>query len=153
MSAAEVADKVVAAIDDGGLGFVVVNFANPDMVGHTGDEKATIVACQTVDKAMGQIVDAALAVGGVCLITADHGNAEEVKNLITGEMDKEHSTNPVPLLIIGKQFEGLRAPTGDVVGGDLSMTQPVGMLGDVAPTILKLMGVTQPPEMTGRPLI
>ena len=84
-----------------------MNFANPDMVGHTGDEPATIIANQTVDKAMGMIVDATLAMGGVCLVTADHGNAEEVKNLMTGDMDKEHSTNPVPLLIIGKQFEGM----------------------------------------------
>ena len=72
---------------------------------------------------------------------------------MTGDMDKEHSTNPVPLLIIGKQFEGMRAPVGDVIGGDLSLTTPVGMLGDVAPTILKLMELAQPADMTGRGLI
>ena len=68
-------------------------------------------------------------------------------------MDKEHSTNPVPFIIIGKQFEGMKAPSGDVVGGDLSMTQPVGMLADVAPTMLKIMGIQQPEDMTGRSLI
>lgn len=153
MSALQIAEKVVEEISKSTYDLIILNFANPDMVGHTGDEQATIKANETTDKAMGMIVDAALAVGGVCLVTADHGNAEEVKNLMTGDMDKEHSTNPVPLLIIGKQFEGMRAPIGDVVGGDLSMTTPVGMLGDVAPTILKLMELPQPIEMTGKPLI
>ncbi len=153
MSALQIAEKIVEEITKSTYDLIILNFANPDMVGHTGDEKATVLANEITDKAMGMIVDAALAVGGVSLVTADHGNAEEVKNLMTGEMDKEHSTNPVPLLIIGKQFEGMRAPAGDVVGGDLSMTTPVGMLGDVAPTILKLMEIPQPAEMTGKPLI
>jgi len=153
MSALLISERVVQEIGKGTYDLIILNFANPDMVGHTGDEKATIIACETVDKAMGMIVDAALATGGVCIVTADHGNAEEVKNLVTGEMDKEHSTNPVPLLIIGKRFEGMRAPIGDVIGGDLSMTTPVGMLADVAPTILKLMEIPQPAEMTGKSLI
>ncbi|MFH1620705.1 MAG: 2,3-bisphosphoglycerate-independent phosphoglycerate mutase [Patescibacteria group bacterium] len=153
MSAMQIADRVVQEISKNTYDLIILNFANPDMVAHTGDLEATIKADETTDKAMGQIVDATLAVGGVCIVTADHGNAEEVKNLITGEIDKEHSTNPVPLIVIGKQFEGMRAPIGDVVGGDLSLTTPVGMLADVAPTILKLMGLAQPPEMTGRPLV
>ncbi|MFA5185868.1 MAG: 2,3-bisphosphoglycerate-independent phosphoglycerate mutase [Patescibacteria group bacterium] len=153
MSAMQIAERVVEEVAKSTYDLIILNFANPDMVGHTGDEKATIAACEATDKAVGMIVDATLAVGGVSLITADHGNAEEVKNLMTGDMDKEHSTNPVPLLIIGKQFEGMRAPIGDVIGGDLSMTTPVGMLGDVAPTILKLMELVQPIEMTGKSLI
>lgn len=153
MSTLQIADRVVQEISKNVYDLIILNFANPDMVAHTGDLGATIKANESSDKAMGQIVDAALALGGVCLITADHGNAEEVKNLITGEIDKEHSTNPVPFIIIGRQFEGMRAPIGDVVGGDLSLTTPVGMLADVAPTILKLMGLAQPPEMTGRALI
>lgn len=153
MSAMQIAEKVVQVIAKNAYDLIILNFANPDMVGHTGDEAATIKANEAVDAAMGQIVEATLATGGVCLITADHGNAEEVKNLVTGEIDKEHSTNPVPLIIIGKQFEGVRAPIGDVVGGDLSMTTPVGMLADVAPTILKLLEIPQPPEMTGRSLM
>jgi len=80
--------------------------------------------------------------------TADHGNAEEVKNLITGDMDKEHSTNPVPFIVVGKMFEGLKAPTGDVVGGDLSLTPPIGMLADVAPTVLKMLDIPAPTDMT-----
>lgn len=153
MSTAQIADRVVTEIIKKTYDFIVMNFANPDMVGHTGNEPATITACESVDAAIGKIVDAALGVNGVVLITADHGNAEEVKNLTTGAIDKEHSTNPVPFIIIGKAFEGLKAPTGDVVGGDLSMTPPVGMLADVGPTILKIMEVPIPDQMTGRPLI
>lgn len=153
MAALQISERVAQEIVKGQYDFIVMNFANPDMVGHTGNEQATVTACETVDKAIGQIVDAALNVGGVVVITADHGNAEEVKNLTTGEIDKEHSTNPVPFIIIGKQFEGLKAPTGDVIGGDLSLTPPVGMLADVAPTILKMMDLPVPEDMTGRPLM
>ncbi len=153
MSALPIAERVVQAVAQNEYELIIVNFANSDMVAHTGNKKATLKANAVVDKAMGMIVDAVLAVNGVCLITGDHGNAEEITNLITGEIDKEHSTNPVPLVIISKQLEGVRAPSGDVVGGDLSMTQPVGMLADVAPTILKLMELSQPEEMTGRALI
>ncbi len=153
MSAPQIAERVVKEIAAGQYDFIALNFANPDMVGHTGNEPATILACEAVDKAIGQITDAALAVGGAVVITADHGNAEEVKNLATGDMDKEHSTNPVPFLIVAKHLEGIKAPTGDVVGGDLSMTPPVGMLADVAPTVLKLLEIPQPPEMTGSSLM
>lgn len=148
-----ITDRVVKEIGNGQYDFIVLNLANPDMVAHTGNMEATIKAHESVDAALNKISEAVLAVGGVVMLTADHGNSEEVVNLTTGAMDKEHSTNPVPFLIVGKQFEGLRAPTGDVIGGDLSMTPPVGMLADVAPTILKIMGLAQPPEMIGRPLI
>ncbi len=153
MSAMSIAERVVQEIVKGSYDFIALNFANPDMVAHTGDVDATKKANETVDAAMGKIVDAALAVGGVCLVTADHGNAEEVKNLVTGEIDKEHSTNPVPFLIIGKPFEGMKAPLGDAIGGELWMTQSVGMLADVAPTVLTLMEIPQPAEMTGRALV
>ncbi len=153
MSVFQIADRVVKETMAGTYDFIAINFANADMVGHTGDEAATIKACEAIDKAMGQVVDAALAVGGAVVITADHGNAEEVKNLITGEMDKEHSTNPVPFLVISKDLEGVKAPGGDIENDDLSMVGPIGMLADTAPTILKLLGVPQPPEMTGSPLI
>ena len=148
-----IADRVVKEISGGQYDLILLNLANPDMVAHTGSVEATVKAHESVDKALGKIVDAALAVGGVVLVTADHGNSEEVVNLTTGAVDKEHSTNPVPFLIIGKQFEGLRAPSGDVIGGDLSLTPPVGMLADVAPTILKIMELPQPEIMIGRALI
>lgn len=153
MSAPQLTDRVVKEIAGGQYDFIALNFANPDMVGHTGNFEATKKANEVIDRCLGQIVDAALAVGGAVVITADHGNAEEVKNLVTGDMDKEHSTNPVPLIIIHKDLEGLRAPTGDVIGGDLSLNPPVGMLADVAPTIIHMMGLTPPPDMTGQILI
>ncbi len=153
MSALPLTDRVVKEIAGGQYDFIALNFANPDMVGHTGNHEATVKANETIDVCLGQIMDAALAVGGAMVITADHGNAEEVKNLVTGDMDKEHSTNPVPLIIVHKDLEGLRAPTGDVIGGDLSLNPPVGMLADVAPTILHMMGLKSPPDMTGQVLV
>lgn len=153
MSALQIAERVVQAIARNAYDAIIVNLANPDMVAHTGDTKATLKANAVVDKAMGMIVNATLAVQGICLLTGDHGNAEEVINLITGDIDKEHSTNPVPFVVIGRKFEGVRAVGGDVIGGDLSLAQPVGMLADIAPTMLKLMELSQPAEMTGRALV
>ncbi len=153
MSAPQIAERVAKEAVAGTYDFIALNFANADMVGHTGNEEATVKACEALDKAIGQIANAVLGVGGAMLITADHGNAEEVKNLTTGDMDKEHSTNPVPCIVISKELEGIKAPGGDVVGGDLSLLQPVGMLADVAPTICKLLEIPPAPEMTGRSLI
>lgn len=153
MSASEVAKEAVKAIDSKKYDFIALNFANPDMVGHTGDVEATIKGCEAADRALHEVVEHTLAQNGVVVLTADHGNAEEVVNLQTGEIDKEHSTNPVPLVIIGKDFKGQAGPAGDPPEGDLSLMQPVGVLADVAPTVLKLMGIEQPPEMTGNALI
>ena len=153
MSALQIADRVVKEVVANTYDFIVLNLANPDMVGHTGNLDATILACETTDKVIGLIADAVLAVNGAVVITADHGNAEEVKNLVTGEMDKEHSTNPVPLLIIQKELEGIRAPSGDVIGGDLSLIPPVGMLADVAPTVCHLLEIAPSPDMTGQSLL
>lgn len=153
MSAPQLTERVVKEIAGGQYDLIVLNFANPDMVGHTGNYEATLKANQAVDACIGQIVEAALAVGGAVVITADHGNAEEVTNLVTGDIDKEHSTNPVPLVIVHKDLEGLRAPTGDVLGGDLSLNPPVGMLADVAPTIIHMLGLKPPPDMTGQVLV
>jgi 2,3-bisphosphoglycerate-independent phosphoglycerate mutase len=94
-----------------------------------------------------------LAKGGVMLVTADHGNAEVTVNLQTAEKDKEHSTNPVPLLIVGAEYKGQAGPAGDAPDGDLSLMQPVGILADVAPTVLKILELPQPESMTGRALI
>lgn len=153
MSVAAITEKVVKSVIGHTHEFIAVNFANPDMVGHTGNEAATIAACEAIDRCIGQIADAVVAVGGALVITADHGNAEEVQNLVTGEMDKEHSTNPVPCVIVAHSLEGQKASTGDVVGGDLSFTPPSGMLADVAPTICQLLGIEPSPDMTGRSLI
>lgn len=153
MSAREITKEVIKAIESDQYDFIVVNFANPDMVGHSGDLKATIEACEVVDECVGKISDHVLAHDGVMFITADHGNAEEVTNLQTGEIDKEHSTNPVPFFIVGNQYRGQAGLAGDPPEGDLSLMSPVGILADIAPTILKVMKIEQPPEMNGRPLI
>lgn len=153
MSAKQIADRVAKEALAGKYDFIALNFANADMVGHTGDLKATIEGLEVVDEQVGKIVDAVLSKGGIALLTADHGNAEEMTNIQTGKMDKEHSTNPVPCIIIGKNFEGQANPQIEAVGGDLSLIAPVGTLSDVAPTILKLMGLKKPKEMTGVPLI
>jgi len=153
MSASEITKGVIKAVEDGKYGAIMMNFANADMVGHTGNKSATIKACETIDRCLGQVVDHVLAKDGVIIITADHGNAEEVTNLQTGEIDKEHSNNPVPLIIISNKLKGQAGPAGDPPEGDLSLMHPVGMLADVAPTMLKIMGIKQPKEMTGRALI
>jgi len=153
MSAVEVTKELNKAIDSGKYDFIVVNFANPDMVGHTGDLQAGIKSCEVTDKCLGEVVEHALAHNGVVLVTADHGNVEEMINLQTGEIDKEHSTNPVPFIVVGKDFIGQAGSAGDPPEGDLSLMHPVGVLADVAPTILKLMGVELPQEMSGQPLV
>lgn len=153
MSAEAITKDVIKAIEKGEYDCIMLNFANADMVAHTGDLKATIKGCEVVDTCLGKIAEHVLANHGVLIITADHGNGEELVNLQTGERDKEHSTNPVPLLIIGDEYHGQAGPAGDPPDGDLSLLQPVGMLADVAPTVLKILGIEQPKEMTGRALI
>jgi len=153
MATREITDHLLKDVQTGNYDVMIVNYANPDMVSHTGDLKASIQAIETVDECVGKIAKAVLAEDGVVMITADHGNIEEVKNVQTGEMDKEHSTNPVPLHIIGNIYEGQPGIAGDVPGGDLSLMPPIGMLADIAPTMLKILGIEQPEEMTGTPLI
>lgn len=153
MSAVQVTEKLIKAVEDDKYDFIFVNFANADMVGHTGNIQAAIKGIEAVDKCLGKVVKAALSKGGAVLITADHGNAEVMFNMQTGQIDKEHTANPVPFIIVGKQFEGHSIGKQDVPGGDLSLVQPQGILSDIAPTILKIMGIAKPEEMTGRSLI
>lgn len=153
MSAADIAREVVKAIDAELYDVIFLNLANVDMVAHTGDLQASILGCEAVDKALGIIAEHTLARGGALLITADHGNGEEVTNLQTGEKDKEHSTNPVPFIIVMDELKGQAGPAGDPPEGDLSLMPPVGMLSDVAPTVLRLLQIEQPPDMTGRALL
>ncbi|MBM5789917.1 2,3-bisphosphoglycerate-independent phosphoglycerate mutase [Candidatus Parcubacteria bacterium] len=153
MSARDITSRVLKEMREDAYDFIVVNFANPDMVGHTGDLEATKKAVAVVDECVGKIADEALARDGVVFLTADHGNAEEKLNLRTGDINKEHATNPVPFFIIGKAYEGQPSIAGEVPAGDLSLMPPVGILADVAPTILAVMGIEQPPEMIGQPLV
>jgi len=153
MSTAQITSEVLKGIKSGDNDFIVVNFAAPDMVAHTGNFEATKLACEAVDLHVGKIVESVLAVDGVVVITADHGNAEEMFNLTTGEMDKEHSTNSVPLIVVGNKYAGAQAISGDIPGGDLSLVSPVGVMADVAPTVLAIMGIPKPSSMTGQSLI
>jgi len=136
MSAQGAADKFLAAWQEEGPQFAIINFANPDMVGHTGVIPAAVTAIETVDRCLGEIVAAVQASGGELVITADHGNAEQMLNE-DGSVNTAHSLSPVPLIVTR---EGLELRAG-------------GVLADVAPTLLELLGIEQPPEMTGRSLI
>ncbi|MEK9129820.1 MAG: 2,3-bisphosphoglycerate-independent phosphoglycerate mutase [Patescibacteria group bacterium] len=152
MSATEITEKLIQEISKNEYDFIVCNFANADMVGHTGNLRATIQAIEHLDQCLEKIVNEILSKNGIILITADHGNAEEIINLYTGEIDKEHSSNPVPFILIGKQWEGTAIRLGRV-GADLSKLIPTGVLADIAPTILKIMNIPETEEMTGRSLI
>jgi 2,3-bisphosphoglycerate-independent phosphoglycerate mutase len=136
MAARELAERFVAALDSDGYGFAVVNFANPDMVGHTGSIPAVIKAVETADECLGVVVDAIAAKGGVSLITADHGNAEEMLEGDGVSPQTAHTTNPVPLIVTDP-------------GVTLSDN---GELSDLAPTVLGFLGFKQPLQMTGKPL-
>ncbi|MFA6131334.1 MAG: 2,3-bisphosphoglycerate-independent phosphoglycerate mutase [Patescibacteria group bacterium] len=153
MSIKELSERILKEVRLGNYDVILMNYANPDMVAHTGNLAATIVAHESVDYYLGLLRDEVLAQGGVLLVVADHGNSEELLNLKTGDIDKEHSTNPVPLILVGAQFEGKPGLSGDAPNGDLALLPPVGMLADIAPTILKILGLPQPPEMTGTPLV
>jgi len=137
MSAPELTDKVVAAIDSAKYDLIVLNYANPDMVGHTGSLKAAIKAVETVDTGLGRIAEAVQRQGGALLVTADHGNCELMKDPETGGPHTAHTTNPVPVLLMGGHVQAIQE----------------GRLADLAPTLLELMGLPQPKEMTGHTLI
>jgi 2,3-bisphosphoglycerate-independent phosphoglycerate mutase len=149
MSAPQVTEKTIELMNSGKYDFILVNYANPDMVGHTGNEAASIKAVEATDKSLSILVPAVLKAGGALFITADHGNVEEVKNLSTGEVDTEHSTNPIPLWYITPDNHREKN-AGDMVREENQME---GLLSDVAPTILDLMGIPKPPEMNGESLL
>ena len=134
-------DTVLEKLEDESYQFVVVNFPNADMVGHTGNIGATVKAVETIDECIGKIANFVLAYEGVLVITADHGNAEEMINPATGEIDTEHSTNAVPFIAVSHKFVGK------------SHNLQSGILADVAPTILSLLGLIVPSNMTGRNLL
>jgi 2,3-bisphosphoglycerate-independent phosphoglycerate mutase len=137
MSAPELTARAVDAIGTGNYDLIVLNFANPDMVGHTGVLSAAIRAVETVDTNLGHIADAVRRAGGSLLVTADHGNCELMRDPITGGPHTAHTVNPVPVFLLSDKTAALTD----------------GRLADIAPTLLELMGVAQPVEMTGRSLL
>jgi 2,3-bisphosphoglycerate-independent phosphoglycerate mutase len=138
MSAPELTAKAVEAIDSGKYDMIVLNFANPDMVGHTGSLPAAIKAVEAADTGLGKIADAVQRAGGALLVTADHGNCEMMRDPATGGPHTSHTTNPVPVLLMGARNRALLAE---------------GRLADIAPTMLELMDLPKPPEMTGTSLL
>ncbi len=141
MSSKELTETIISNLNKDKYDFTVLNFAAPDMIGHTGNLEAGIECCEGIDKCLGEIVEAYLEKGGTIIVTADHGNVEEMINLETGEIDTKHSINPVPFIIINRNLiNKIKLREG-------------GILGDVAPTILDLLKIKKPKLMTGKSLI
>ncbi|NAP01679.1 2,3-bisphosphoglycerate-independent phosphoglycerate mutase, partial [Halomonas sp. MG34] len=136
MSAYEVTDALLKELDEGNQNAIILNFANPDMVGHSGMLEPTIKAIETVDECLGKIIDKIVSLGGNAIITADHGNSDEVIT-VDGDPMTAHTTNPVPV-IVTKEDATLRDG---------------GILADLAPTLLDLLDVSKPEEMTGKSLL
>jgi 2,3-bisphosphoglycerate-independent phosphoglycerate mutase len=141
MSAEKITETLLNKLQTLDYQLVIVNYPNADMVGHTGNIGPTVKACEEVDKCLGRLADFVIAYNGALLITGDHGNAEEMINAQTGEIDTEHSTNPVPFIAISQNYLGK------------SQVLQKGILADIAPTILSLFGITVPSTMTGRNLL
>ena len=146
MSASQVTDTVCQAVDKRIYSLIVVNYANPDMVGHTGNMEAAVEAIETVDACLGNVIEAVNKAGGILLITADHGNAECMRDK-NGNPWTAHTTNPVPFILIEGEKRKILGH-----GGDVSLRND-GCLADVAPTILEILQLPQPKEMTGKSLI
>ena len=139
MSAFEVTDEIVKAIEEKSHDLIVVNYANGDMVGHTGVYTAAVAAVEALDECIGRLVDAINEFGGEALVTADHGNCEQMNDYDSGQLHTQHTTYPVPLVYVGHRNVTLRE-TG-------------GVLSDVAPTLLAMMGIEQPASMSGTNLM
>jgi 2,3-bisphosphoglycerate-independent phosphoglycerate mutase len=146
MSAPEVTEEALRRIEKDEFDFIVLNYANPDMVGHTGVYKAAVLALETVDRCLGELLDGILAKGGVALVVADHGNVEDLVPPEEGAEASQgatshtyHSMNPVPCILVGEKYKGARLRRG--------------VLADVAPTVLHLLGIPKPPEMDRDSLI
>ena len=136
MSAPKVTDHLVEAINSGKYDAIICNYANPDMVGHTGNFDAAVKAIEAIDQCLGRVFEALQSSGGEALITADHGNAEQMRGKETGQAHTAHTSNVVPLLYIGRDAEMVD-----------------GTLADVVPSLIYLMGLEPPMEMTGRSLV
>jgi len=146
MRVREIADRLISAIQEGAYDFILVNFANADMVAHTGNAQSCEEAVRAIDEQIGRVVSASLLHDSILLITADHGNIERIYNPTTGVPETKHDISPVPLMLIAKEFE---KPKDDAEIARREK-QSIGILADVAPSILEMMGIPKPKEMTGK---
>lgn len=149
MSAPQITETLLEAVESDKYDFILVNYANPDMVGHTGNEEATIKAVEATDKSLERLIPAVLKKNGTLIITADHGNAEEMRHVISNEVDTEHSMNPVPCWFVTATNH--HEKSGDQMMREQSEVN--GLLSDIAPTILELFEIPKPPEMNGSSLL
>ncbi len=147
MMASAITDRVLAALTEGTFDFILVNYANADMVAHTGNYDATLKAIKILDKEINRLMESVLGQDHTLIVTSDHGNAEVVLDMKTGEPETKHDASPVPFYLVGKKYRK-KSPTNPLA------TLPVmGILSDIAPTVLELMNLPQPPEMTGESLL
>jgi 2,3-bisphosphoglycerate-independent phosphoglycerate mutase len=156
MSLHQVVSQLLAEISKNDFQFVVVNFANPDMVGHTGDYEATKKAIMAVDQNLEYLIPKAKSVGFDVFITADHGNAEQMINLETGEIDKEHTTNPVFFLHVKEGLDNLVKFSNQEhkqIWSEISLDNPKGVLADITPTLGESLGITNIDYFSGQSLL
>lgn len=151
MEAERITERVLVEMKGGKYDVFFINYANADMVGHTGDFEATKLACQFVDESVGQLQMAVLSAGGAMVVTADHGSAEELLVSATKEKRPEHTGNPVPFHYVRGELKRTTAKSDYEVAS--SLEQPVGVLADVAPTILDILRIEKPKSMTGVSLL
>ena len=149
MMANEITTRIIESIGENAFDFILANYANPDMIAHTGNYEACIKAVEIIDEQIGKITKAILESNAVLIITSDHGNIERVFNPLTGEPETQHDPNPVPIYLVAKEY--MRPRT------EMEIRQfereSVGVLADITPTILELLEIPKPKEMTGRSLL
>jgi 2,3-bisphosphoglycerate-independent phosphoglycerate mutase len=146
MMAHTITDRALEALSEDSFDFIAMNYANPDIIAHTGNYDATLQAVRVVDAELGRLLAAVRAGDHTLIITSDHGNAESVQGLRSGERETRHNTNPVPFYLAGNAFARAETPRA-------GRLQTIGLLADVAPTILELMGIPKPDAMTGESLL
>ncbi len=148
MMASEITNRLIQALENQAFDFILANYSNPDTMGHTGNYDAAVEAVKTIDREIGRIVQAGLDTDSIVIITSDHGNIEEISNPFTGEPETQHDLSPVPFYLVAKEFKGRKFKDWEIAERMAS-----GSLSDVAPTVLELMQIPKPPEMTGRSLL
>jgi 2,3-bisphosphoglycerate-independent phosphoglycerate mutase len=145
MMATAITDRLIEAIQDRAFDFILVNYANPDAIAHTADYNASLEAVKVIDREIARVLKVALQPDTLLVITSDHGNIEEMINLTTGMPESQHDASPVPMYLVAEQFKGRK-----FVNADTLELETLGSLADVAPTMLEIMQIPQPPDMTGR---